>query len=105
MDFDCCVKKDFGRAGLGGFGVGGVAAVPSIKDVSVEAAVLDGFKEMVRFDAFGTGEIGNRPCDFENAVVGARGETELLHCMLKQIAEGSVDRAVFADLRLIHAGV
>ena len=83
----------------------GLNRLGSIKHRAVEAAVLDGFEEVRGLDFFGAREIGDRAGDFENAIVGARGEAELLHRLLQEIAERGIDRAVFADVRVGHAGV
>lgn len=51
----------------------------------------------------GSGKIGDRARDFQDAIVSARRKTELFHRVLQQIAERIVDGAMLADLRLVHA--
>lgn len=60
---------------------------------------------MVRFYFFRVGEVGDRAGDFQDAVIRTSGEGELFHRVLEEVAERAVDRAVFADLRVGHAGV
>ena len=78
---------------------------PSVEQVPIQAAVLDGLEEVGRFDAIGSRKVGDGAGDFENAVVGTGGERELLHRLLEEVAEGRVDHAGGADLRVSHAGV
>jgi hypothetical protein len=66
---------------------------------------LDGFEQVRGLDALGTGEVGDGAGDFQNAVVSSGGEGELFHRLLEQVTEGGIDPAVFADLRVRHAGV
>ena len=77
----------------------------SIKNGAVETAVLDGFEQVRGLDFFGGAQIGNGARDFQDAIVGAGGEAELLHRLLQEIAERGVDHAMFADVRIGHAGV
>lgn len=60
---------------------------------------------MRRLDVLGAREVGDRPCDLEDAVVGAGGEGELLHRLLEEIAERGFQGAVSAKLGLGHASV
>src|SRR6266508_1178347 len=53
---------------------GGVRRAPS--QAAVEPAVLDGLGDVLGGDVGGTGEVGDGPRDFEDAVVGPRGEAE-----------------------------
>jgi len=46
----------------------------SVKQISIEAAVLDRFEEVLGLDHIGIGKIGDGASDFENAVVRARRE-------------------------------
>ena len=77
----------------------------SIKQVAVEAAVLDGYEQVGRGGGVGAGQVGDGARDLEDAVVGARGEVQLFHGLLQEPAEGGVGSAVRADLRMRHAGV
>jgi len=54
-----------------GFGDG---AADSIKDVSVEAPVLDGFEQVRGVDLLAAGQIGDGAGDLEDAVIGPGGE-------------------------------
>ena len=45
----------------------------SVKHGAIEAAVLNGFEEMRCRDGAGVGEIGDRPGDFQDTIVGAGG--------------------------------
>ncbi|MEY4487817.1 MAG: hypothetical protein RIQ79_325 [Verrucomicrobiota bacterium] len=66
---------------------------------------MDGFEQVVGFDAFAGGEVCDGAGDFQDAVVGACGERELLHRLLEQVAEGRIERDMRADLRVRHARV
>ena len=66
---------------------------------------MDGFEQVRGFDAVGGREIGNGAGDFQDTIVGAGGEMELLHRLLEEIAELGVDGTVLADLSLGHAGI
>ena len=67
--------------------------------------ILDRLEQMVGFDPVARGEIGDGARHFEDAVVGAGRERQLLHRVLEHFGEGRVDRAVGADLRVAHARV
>lgn len=58
----------------------------SVEEVPIEAAHLDGFEEVAGLDVFGVGEVGDGAGDFEDAVVGAGREGELLHGLLEVVA-------------------
>ena len=45
----------------------------SIEQIPVEAPVLDGLKQVVGGDRIRAGQVGDRPRDLEDAVVGAGG--------------------------------
>ena len=56
-------------------------------------------------DFVGAGEVGDGAGDLEDAVVGARGKRKPFHRLLQQVAEGRIERAVFAEVGLRHAGI
>ena len=72
---------------------------------AVEGPVLDGLADMVGGDAFAGGEVGDGAGDFEDAVVGAGAEVEVLHGVAEHFEGGIVDGAEFFDLAVRHAGV
>jgi hypothetical protein len=57
------------------------------------------------FDFSRAGEVGDGAGDFQYTVVGAGGEREPFHRLLQQVAERRIERAVFADVSVRHAGV
>lgn len=46
---------------------------------AVQIAVTNGFGYVLRLYVFGSGEVGDGACHFQDAVIGAGGERELLH--------------------------
>ena len=54
----------------------------SIKQIPVEAAVLDRFEQVRGSDGLGAGEVGDGARDLEDAVVGAGGQMQFLHGLL-----------------------
>ena len=62
-------------------------AAALIKYRAVEAPILNRFEQVVAFDFVDAGEIGDGAGDFQDAIVGAGGERELLHGLLQEIAE------------------
>ncbi len=54
-----------------------------------QAAVLDGLAQMRRFDPHRAGKIGDRACDTQDAMVGARRQAELVQRAFEQ---GSIAR-------------
>lgn len=46
---------------------------------AVQIAITNGFGYVLRLDVFGSGEVGDGACHFQDAVIGAGGERELLH--------------------------
>ena len=53
--------------------------------VSIKAAVLDGFHEMIEMDVLSSGKINNGSGDSKNSIVVAAGITEFLHSVFDQI--------------------
>ena len=51
----------------------------------VEAAVLEGFGQMRRLDGVRSGQIGDGAGDFQDLVVAAGGEAQLLHRLAQQL--------------------
>ena len=76
-----------------------------VKEVAIQAAVLDRFEQVRRLDPLRRRQIGDGSRYFEDAIIGPRRQGELLHRLLKQVAQGGINRAVCADLRVRHAGV
>jgi hypothetical protein len=68
-------------------------------------AVLQRLGQMSRLDVWTAGQIRNRPRQFEDAVVGARGKLELVHGGFDQAAGGIVQGAVFAYFGGAHIGI
>ena len=66
---------------------------------------MDGFKNMIRAQILCSGEVGNGTGDFENAVVGAGREVELLHGLFKEHGAFFRDDAVLAHDLGAHVGV
>jgi len=60
---------------------------------------LDGFEEVRGLDALAAGEVGDSARDLEDPVVGAGGKGQLLHGMVKQVAERRGDRAEALQVR------
>ena len=69
---------------------------------AIQTPVLDGFEEVRSRDLLHGGEVGDRARDFENPIVGAGRETELLHRLLQEIAQRRIDRAMPANLGVGH---
>ena len=57
---------------------------------------------MISFDFLRLCEIGNGARHFENSVVGAGRERELLHGVLQEVTEALVETAIFANLPMGH---
>lgn len=66
---------------------------------------MDGFHDLGGADVFFAGEVGEGAGDFEDAVVGAGGEVEGFHGLLKEVGGVFVELAVGADLARGHGGV
>jgi len=64
---------------------------------AVERAVLDGFAQVFGRESRGAFQIGDSARDFQDAVVGARGETEALDRGLENFFTFGSNGAVFAD--------
>jgi hypothetical protein len=77
----------------------------SVKHIPVKRAVLDGLQQVRLLDAVAAREVGDGAGDFQDAVVGAGGQRELLHRLLEHFPERGVERDMGADLRVAHAGV
>jgi hypothetical protein len=73
--------------------------------ITVEAAVLDGFGEVLGSDGGGLIEVGDGAGDFEDAVVGAGGEAHAADGHFEGALAGIVESADFADVAGGHAGV
>lgn len=76
-----------------------------VKEIPVEAPVLDGLKQVRCLDAFGCRQIGDRPSDLQDAVISARRQRKLLHGLLQKVSQRGINRTIRADLRVGHAGV
>ena len=51
---------------------------------AVQIAVTYGFGYVLRLYVFGSGEVGDGACHFQDAVIGAGGEREFLHCCAQE---------------------
>src|ERR1035438_7382189 len=91
--------------GLGCGVVCGIAGIQSSPVITVEAAVLDSFGEVLGGDGGGFVEIGDGAGDFEDAVMGAGGEAHTADGHFEGALAGIVESADFADIAGWHAGV
>ena len=91
--------------GLGCGVVCGIAGIQSSPVIAVEAAVLDGFGEVLGGDGGGFIEVGDGAGNFEDAVVGAGGEAHASDGHFEGALAGIVESADFADIAGGHAGV
>ena len=57
----------------------------STPDFAVEAAVLDGFGNVVTIDVFRRSEVGDSSGDFEDAVISASAELQIFHRLAKKV--------------------
>ena len=73
--------------------------------VSVEVAVADGFCDVVALYLLRTFEVGNGSCYFEDAVVGAGGEVELLHGCAQQVEGWVVELHILLQEGCGHLGI
>jgi hypothetical protein len=73
--------------------------------IAVEAAVLDGFGEVLGGDVGGMIEVGDGAGDFEDAVVGAGGEAHAADGHFEGAFAGIIEGADAADIAGGHAGV
>src|SRR4051794_39724904 len=71
----------------------------------VEGAILNGFSNMFGRNLRGAFEVGDRACDFQNAIVGAGTESLLSHGTLEQPLAVSGKLAIAADLLGPHLRV
>jgi hypothetical protein len=71
----------------------------------VQRSVLNRLGQMLLADLFAAGEVGNGAGDFEDAGVGAGGETEAVGDHLHQFLSGLVEGAELSDLARFHGGV
>ena len=71
---------------------------PSRPVIAVEAAVLNGFGEVLGGDGGGLIEIGDGSGDFEHAVVGAGGEAHAADGHFERALAGIVECADLADI-------
>jgi hypothetical protein len=51
----------------------------SSPECSVQGAVLDGLSDVLEFDCFSSFQVGNRSCDFEDAVMSSGSQALLGH--------------------------
>src|ERR1017187_9097692 len=91
--------------GLGCGVVCGIAGIQSSPVIAVEAAVLDGFGEVLGGDGGGFIEVGDGAGNFEDAVVGPGGEAHASDGDFAVALAGIVESADFADIAGGHAGV
>src|SRR5215467_7706153 len=71
---------------------------------AVQRAIADSFRNVCRTDFIATFEIRNRAADFENAIVGARGEADALHGALEHSFTLLVDLAMQTNHARRHRG-
>jgi hypothetical protein len=71
----------------------------------VQRSILDGFQDMWRPNTFALGEIGNRACDLENAVVCPRAQMEFLHRPPQEFLPLEVQFAMGLELTVRHLSV
>ncbi len=71
----------------------------------VQGAEAEGFEEVVLGDRGRSGKVGDGPCDFQEAVVAAHGETEGLHGLANEPLAGIVLRRESGNVRLPHDAV
>src|SRR5689334_14264515 len=70
-----------------------------------EAAVLDRLGEVHGVDALAAGEVGERTCDAQHAVVGTRREAEPLDRTIEQCVQVRIERAVALDFAVAEPRV
>jgi hypothetical protein len=75
---------------------------PSRPVVAVEGAVLDGFRDVGGADGFGTVEVGDGTRNLQDAVVGARRESQARHGAFEQPVAIRRDVAVLPELPRAH---
>ena len=75
------------------------------KQPPLQRAELDGLQNFVAGDFFFSGEVGQGPGDFQNAVVGAGREVHLLHGVFEVAFAFRIELAAFADLASSHRGI
>src|SRR5689334_9564341 len=69
---------------------------------TIQRTITNGFGDMHGADSFGAFEIGDCAAYFQNAIVGARGETDTLHCGFQQAFAGGIDPAMSANHARSH---
>lgn len=72
---------------------------------TIQAPVLNRFRQVLLANMLRAVEIGNRPRDFEDTAVAARGEAEALGDQFEEAVTGFVRFAMFTDQAGRHLGV
>ena len=73
--------------------------------ISIHHPVLDGFGDVAGGDILLSGEIGDRPSNFEDPIIGPGAKTELGNGHFKEFFRILVNRAKSFDLSRTHLGV
>src|SRR5213082_3478713 len=53
---------------------------------AIERAIVHSLRDVTTIDGWGACEVGDRPRDFQDAIVTARRQSEARHCVLEQTA-------------------
>ena len=75
---------------------------PPLSPRHIEAAILNRLGIMFPSDAVAALHVGNRPGDFQNALIGPRRQLELCICLSEQILRIGVRTAILLDLPRVH---
>src|SRR6266404_5271823 len=72
---------------------------------AIERAIMDRFGDVVRLDLVGIFEVGDRAADFQDPIVGARGQAQTRHGAFQHRFALRINPAVAANQTGRHCGV
>src|SRR2546427_3231257 len=82
------------------------ARIVSLRPVgAVERAIVDGFGNVSGIDFVGIFEVSDRAADFQNAIVGSRGETQTGHGAFQHRLAFGVNATVKTNQTRRHCGI
>ena len=67
-------------------------------ELAIQCAALDRFADVLGRDGFAAGEVGDGAGDFQDSIVAARTEVQVVHRHAQEIFRVGAERAEFADL-------
>ena len=73
--------------------------------LSIQRPQLHGFADVIGGDTLGAGQVGNRPRDLEDPVVGTGAQAVIGHRHAQQFEDRIIERAMGLEIPIGHPGV